>query len=325
VTPEFTRSQNLGYGDKVRIAAATDPSRGHLFEIAGVVTSPALDIAANYFNASGMLASQSAYVVLGTQADLVRYLRVSDTVSMFLLNFELRETTPPPEFHQDQPPSTIWQPGPMAALVEAWAPLLPERSGEIATIRRQLALAQSPPPQRPESELNGARGASQGASETAPGNTSSPGRLTSPASADSAPGTQPSQSAEHSLRYADLPMLDLFKKAQELVLRLVPRRADARDEQHASVRALKIQIDRDLGRATMIFTTIPMVALIVAALGVGNLMMANVSNRTRQLAMLRAVGATKSQITRLIIGEAIVLGALGSMLGLALGPAPPSA
>jgi len=106
---------------------------------------------------------------------------------------------------------------------------------------------------------------------------------------------------------------------EELVLRLVPSRARAADEQHKSVRALKAQIDRDLNRATLLFTAIPMVALIVAALGVGNLMTANVTSRTRQIAMLRAIGATKWQITRLIIGEAVVLGALGSVLGLALG------
>ncbi len=319
VTPEFTRSQGLGYGDKVRIAASNDSTRAFNFEIVGVVTSPALDIAANYFNAGGMLASQSAYVVLGTQADLVRYLRAPDAISMFLLDFDLPETPPPPEFRQDEGPWDIWQAAPFARRLESWAGQLPERAGEIATIRRQLAAAQAWPSSRPESELPVTGGGGRGAG-------------------DRPPATAPS---EPTLKYADVPMLDLFKRAlgekvypdwaklspadrwrtyrEELVLRLVPRRAGAADDQHASVRALKIQIDRDLGRATMIFTAIPMVALIVAALGVGNLMMANVSNRTRQLAMLRAVGATKSQITRLIIGEAIVLGALGSVMGVMLG------
>jgi len=85
------------------------------------------------------------------------------------------------------------------------------------------------------------------------------------------------------------------------------------------VRALKLAIDRDLRRATLLFTTIPLVALLVAALGVGNLMTANVASRTREIAMLRAVGSTKWQIVRLVIGEALVLGVLGSALGLALG------
>jgi putative ABC transport system permease protein len=68
-----------------------------------------------------------------------------------------------------------------------------------------------------------------------------------------------------------------------------------------------------------LFAAIPIVALVVAALGVGNLMMANVASRSRQLATLRAVGATQWQITRLVIGEALVLGALGCAVGVALG------
>jgi putative ABC transport system permease protein len=323
VTPEFTRAQKVGTGDKVRVVPVNDPSRGRNFEIAAVVTSPALDIAANYFNAGGMLASQSAYVVLGTQNDLRTIFRLPNSISMFLLNFDIPETQPPAEFKLAEPALEITLPAVLNRMVETWAPALPERAAEIETIRKQIAPASAPPGSRPETTLSGRVGDRETA---AVGNEAN------------------SQSAirnPQSLRYSDLPMLNMFRAAlaervypdwknltpadrwrifrEELVLRLVPRRAGAADEQHASVRALKIQIDRDLSRATMIFTAIPMVALIVAALGVGNLMMANVTSRTRQIAMLRAVGATKWQVTRLIVGEAIVLGALGSALGVALG------
>jgi predicted lysophospholipase L1 biosynthesis ABC-type transport system permease subunit len=106
---------------------------------------------------------------------------------------------------------------------------------------------------------------------------------------------------------------------EELVMLLVVSRSGGHGEQHASVRALKTQIDRSLARATALFATIPMVALFVAALGVGNLMMANVTSRTRPIAMMRAIGTTKSQIARLVVGEALVLGALGSLIGIAVG------
>ncbi len=335
VTSEYARSQDVGTGDRVRVTI--DPSRAYSFEVAGVVTSPALDIAANYFNAGGMLASQSQYVALGTQRDLQTLLRSQNSVSMFLINFGLPPTPPPAEFQAETPSSDIWLPGPFSKMVETWAGVLPERSREVDTIRRQLALAKTP--HRPESELE----VPPPAKPIRPGNQ----RKTSPAS-DPPIMSRPTAikaavavAGDESLNYSDMPMLDLFKKAlgeevypqwkkltpaerwnsfrEELILRLVPRYAGAADEQHKSVRALKVQIDRDLTRATMIFTTIPMVALIVAALGVGNLMMANVTSRTRQIAMLRAVGATKWQITRLIIGEAVVLGFLGSALGLVLG------
>jgi len=106
---------------------------------------------------------------------------------------------------------------------------------------------------------------------------------------------------------------------EELVMQLVVLRSGVTWQEHGSVRALKERIDRDLRRATRLFATIPMVALIVAALGVGNLMMANIASRSRQLATLRAVGATRWQIIRLVIGEALVLGALGCAVGVALG------
>jgi putative ABC transport system permease protein len=68
-----------------------------------------------------------------------------------------------------------------------------------------------------------------------------------------------------------------------------------------------------------LFASIPTVAMLVAALGVANLMMANVTSRTRQIAILRAVGATKWQIIRLVFGEALVLAVIGTGVGLALG------
>ena len=64
---------------------------------------------------------------------------------------------------------------------------------------------------------------------------------------------------------------------------------------------------------------IPVIALIVAALGVANLITASVNARTRQIAVLRAVGALKSQIVRLILVEAITLGVIGCVVGIALG------
>jgi putative ABC transport system permease protein len=86
-----------------------------------------------------------------------------------------------------------------------------------------------------------------------------------------------------------------------------------------SVSELKAEIDSSLNRITGLLVAVPLVALLVAALGVANLMTANVASRARQIAIMRAVGATRSQILRMVCGEALVLGVLGSALGLALG------
>lgn len=86
-----------------------------------------------------------------------------------------------------------------------------------------------------------------------------------------------------------------------------------------TARQLKTQINRNIDHVTLLLSMIPLVALIVAGLGVANLMMANVSARSRQIAVLRSIGATQGQIARIVIGEAVVLGLLGSAAGLALG------
>ncbi|GAF75763.1 unnamed protein product, partial [marine sediment metagenome] len=283
VAPEFVRNKRLSYGDKVYIRKAALFGRGRRFEIAGVVTSPALDIAANYFNAADMLMSQSVHVVLGTLADAKRAFQVPDDISLLLVNFDLPDTDPPAAFAGETPP--YWRDAAaVAKLIGDWRPLLPRRSAEIDEIDRQVTAA-----------LSG---------------------------------------GDTLIRWSQVPMLRLFRDAlmlevaadwsdrtpaqrwrvfrEGLVMRLVAQRTGSPSEQHASVRALKLRIDRDLRRATQLFAAIPMVALIVAALGVGNLMMANVTSRSRELATLRAVGATRWQVTRLVIGEALVLGAIGS-------------
>ncbi len=86
-----------------------------------------------------------------------------------------------------------------------------------------------------------------------------------------------------------------------------------------TARELKQQIDRNISRVTMLLSAIPVVGLLIAALGLGNLMAANVASRSREIAVLRAIGVTKSQVSRIVIGEALVLGLLGSGLGLVLG------
>ncbi|MBN2561604.1 MAG: ABC transporter permease [Phycisphaerae bacterium] len=86
-----------------------------------------------------------------------------------------------------------------------------------------------------------------------------------------------------------------------------------------TARELKQKIDRNIDRVTLLLSAIPAVGLIIAALGVANLMAASVASRSRQTAVLRAIGVTKNQMSRIVIGEALVLGLLGSVMGLALG------
>ena len=106
---------------------------------------------------------------------------------------------------------------------------------------------------------------------------------------------------------------------EELVLRHISFEIGNPYAMTGSLRQLKRLIDSEIRQATLLMSAMPAVALVVAALGVANLMLVNVNSRTRQIAVMRAVGVTKSQIIRLVLAEAVTLGLLGSVVGLALG------
>ena len=60
-------------------------------------------------------------------------------------------------------------------------------------------------------------------------------------------------------------------------------------------------------------------ALLVAMFIIANTFLINITQRRRQLGIMRAIGATRSQIARLIYSEALVTGILGTILGSLIG------
>jgi putative ABC transport system permease protein len=58
---------------------------------------------------------------------------------------------------------------------------------------------------------------------------------------------------------------------------------------------------------------------VVAALGVAAALMISVIQRRRELGLLRAVGATRSQVLRAVLFEALLMGLIGSALGVLFG------
>lgn len=62
--------------------------------------------------------------------------------------------------------------------------------------------------------------------------------------------------------------------------------------------------------------SVVLVGLIVAAVGVGNALLMAVSERFRELGVFRALGASRADLFRLVIAEALVLCAAGALLGI---------
>jgi ABC-type antimicrobial peptide transport system permease subunit/class 3 adenylate cyclase len=62
-----------------------------------------------------------------------------------------------------------------------------------------------------------------------------------------------------------------------------------------------------------------LLAVLAAAMGVINTTMMSVAERRRELGLLRAVGATRRQVTAVITGEAALMGLIGGLIGLVTG------
>ncbi|WP_019633849.1 ABC transporter permease [Actinomadura atramentaria] len=85
-----------------------------------------------------------------------------------------------------------------------------------------------------------------------------------------------------------------------------------RDENKSDVEAV-------MGFFRTFLLAFALIAVFVGAFIIFNTFTMLVAQRTRELALLRAIGAGRGQVTRAVIGEAVAVGFVGSTLGLAAG------
>jgi putative ABC transport system permease protein len=78
-------------------------------------------------------------------------------------------------------------------------------------------------------------------------------------------------------------------------------------------------IRSNLGFLTTFLLAFAVIALFVGAFIIFNTFSITVAQRTRELGLLRTLGASRAQLLRSVLGEGLVLGALGSLVGLGLG------
>lgn len=60
-------------------------------------------------------------------------------------------------------------------------------------------------------------------------------------------------------------------------------------------------------------------AIVIALIGITNTLSLSIMERVRELGLLRAVGMSKSQLRRCILGESVIISLFGSVLGMGLG------
>lgn len=93
--------------------------------------------------------------------------------------------------------------------------------------------------------------------------------------------------------------------------------------EHGLVAITRAQLREDIrGMITRLYSVAyaqELVIGLVASLGLVTALLISVLQRTRELGLLRAVGATQTQVMRSVLAEAVLMGLIGSLIGMALG------
>ena len=116
-------------------------------------------------------------------------------------------------------------------------------------------------------------------------------------------------------------MLDISVSEAEGIFRIV-RRLDARDESDFNITKsdqLAQMLIENLKFVTMAATIIGLITLLGAVIGLMNIMLVSVTERTKEIGTRKALGAKSLMIKRQFLYEAIVIGQLGAVVGILLG------
>jgi putative ABC transport system permease protein len=84
----------------------------------------------------------------------------------------------------------------------------------------------------------------------------------------------------------------------------------------AQVRAAE---DQNIAGQINLISILLVLAIVVAVLGIVNTLALSVTERARELALLRAVGMTRPQIRAMVLSEAALIGVVGALMGVMLG------
>ena len=108
-------------------------------------------------------------------------------------------------------------------------------------------------------------------------------------------------------------------RARQSVVRLITERHGEEDVTAITQDAVLGAFTSILGALTLALAGIASVSLVVAGVGIMNVMLVSVSERTREIGLLKALGAGRRQILLAFLAEAVLLSSAGGALGLLVG------
>ncbi len=111
-----------------------------------------------------------------------------------------------------------------------------------------------------------------------------------------------------------------IEPAKQAILAVLRQSHDGEDDTTVITQdAILNTFDRILHALTLAVAGIAAISLIVAGILVMNVMLVAVTQRTAEIGLLKAIGATSTDIRRLFLAEAVWLSVVGAVLGLLLG------
>ncbi len=106
---------------------------------------------------------------------------------------------------------------------------------------------------------------------------------------------------------------------REVLATLKERHGDEEDVTVLTQDSILATFNQILGLLTAVLSGIAAVSLTVAGIGIMNVMLVSVSERTTEIGLLKAVGVTTRQVVQVFLLEAAFLSTSGGLLGLAVG------
>lgn len=94
---------------------------------------------------------------------------------------------------------------------------------------------------------------------------------------------------------------------------------DADDFQITDMKQVMETMETVTGYLTLLLIAIAAVSLLVGSIGIMNMMLVSVAERTREIGIRKAIGAQESTIITQFLSESILISFIGSMFGLVLG------
>lgn len=94
---------------------------------------------------------------------------------------------------------------------------------------------------------------------------------------------------------------------------------DADDFQITDMKQVMETMETVTGYLTLLLVAIAAVSLLVGSIGIMNMMLVSVAERTREIGIRKAIGAQESTIITQFLSESILISFIGSMFGLILG------